>query len=164
MSEVGVVPAPPPEVELRPMRWWDVEAVLPLEHRLFTPTAWSAELFWSELAHPDTRVYLVAAEGDQIIGYAGMLVAGADADVQTIAVAPQAQGRGIGARLLRALIEAGLAAGAAQVMLEVRADNAAAIRLYQRFGFERLAVRRGYYQPGDIDAWVMRLRPVRLAP
>ena len=48
-------------------------------------------------------------------------------------------------------------------MLEVRADNAAAIRLYRRHGFERLAVRRGYYQPGDVDAWVMRLRPVRLA-
>jgi ribosomal-protein-alanine N-acetyltransferase len=150
------------------MRWWDVETVLPLEERLFAPAAWSAELFWSELAHPETRRYLVAErpsdDGGELLGYAGVLTAGGDADVQTIAVAPPAQGRGIGAQLLTALVERCLQAGSAQVMLEVRADNEAAIRLYRRFGFERLAVRRGYYQPEAVDAWIMRLRPVLLAP
>jgi hypothetical protein len=48
-------------------------------------------------------------------------------------------------------------------MLEVRADNAGAIALYERFGFERISVRRGYY-PGGVDAWVMRLRPLPRAP
>ena len=51
-------------------------------------------------------------------------------------------------------------AGATSLLLEVRADNAPAIALYERHGFDRIAVRRRYYQPGDVDAWVMRLRPL----
>jgi ribosomal-protein-alanine N-acetyltransferase len=156
--------AAPAAVELRPMRWWDIEALLPLEEQLFAPTAWTAAMFWSELAHPQTRCYLVAELAGRPVGYAGVLTAGSDGDVQTIAVAPGAQGRGVGARLLAALLERCAEAGCAQVMLEVRADNEAAIRLYRRHGFERLAVRRGYYQPGGVDAWIMRLRPVRLVP
>jgi len=85
---------------------------------------------------------------------------GAESDVQTIAVAPSAQGRGLGGTLLEALVEHARAAGATSMLLEVRADNVAAIALYERHGFDRIAVRRRYYQPGDVDAWVMRLRPL----
>ena len=148
-------------VALRPMRWWDVEPVVDLERTLFGATAWTAEAFWSELAHPDSRTYLVAEGPDgALLGYAGVMAGGADADVQTIAVAPAAQGRGLGGTLLEALVEAARGAGATSLLLEVRADNAPAIALYERHGFDRIAVRRRYYQPGDIDAWVMRLRPL----
>ena len=51
---------------------------------------------------------------------------------------------------------------AGEVLLEVRADNDAAARLYALFGFDRIGVRRGYYQPGRVDAVVMRLRPGHL--
>jgi ribosomal-protein-alanine N-acetyltransferase len=95
-----------------------------------------------------------------LAGYAGLLVPGPEADVQTIAVAPYAQGRGVGTRLLRALTERAVRSGARSLLLEVRADNAAAIALYQREGFERVSVRRRYYQPGDVDAWVLRRRPL----
>jgi ribosomal-protein-alanine N-acetyltransferase len=152
---------PDPEVGLRPMRWWDVEPVVVLERDLFGPTAWTAEAFWSELAHPRSRDYLVAQTPDgELVGYAGLMTNGAEADVQTIAVAATAQGRGLGGVLLEALVERAVAAGATAMLLEVRADNAAAIGLYERHGFDRIAVRRRYYQPGDIDAWVMRLRPL----
>jgi len=60
--------------------------------------------------------------------------------------------------LLSALLEEAVARRATAVLLEVRADNPPAIALYQRFGFEQLAVRRRYYQPGDVDALVMRHR------
>ncbi|GAB6901292.1 ribosomal protein S18-alanine N-acetyltransferase [Kineosporia succinea] len=145
---------------MRPLRWWDVEALMPLERELFGDTAWTAEMFWSELAHPETRWYVVAESEGEILGYAGLFAPGAEADVQTIAVAPAAQGQGLGRALLGALTETARERGATTLLLEVRADNASAVRLYERSGFERIAVRHRYYQPGDIDAWIMRRRPI----
>jgi ribosomal-protein-alanine N-acetyltransferase len=158
-------PGPPTpataDAVLRPMRWWDVEAAAALERDLFAGTAWSPETFWSELARPDSRWYTVATAGDVIIGYAGLMTSdGAEADVQTVAVAPSAQGRGLGSRLVGALVDEALRRGAGALLLEVAADNAGAIALYSSLGFERIAVRRGYYGPGG-DAWVMRCRPLR---
>lgn len=152
-------------IRLRPMRWWDVEAVVPLERDLFGPSAWSAETFWSELAHPQSRWYVVATpadDPDRVVGYAGLLAAPTEpeADVQTIAVAASAQGQGVGGVLIDALIGQAHRRGASTLLLEVRADNEPAIGLYRRRGFESIAVRRRYYQPEDVDAWVMRLRPV----
>jgi [ribosomal protein S18]-alanine N-acetyltransferase len=145
------------------MRWWDVETVLPLERELFGPSAWTAETFWSELAHQQTRWYVVAAlptDPDRLIGYAGLLAPDTEADVQTIAVAAQVQGQGIGGVLIDALIAEAARRCAGTLMLEVRADNEPAIALYSKRGFQRIAIRRRYYQPEDVDAWVMRLRPV----
>ena len=144
------------------MRWWDVPAVHALEQRLFDPDQWSPEVFWSELAAG--RWYVVAEDAGQVVGYAGLAVAGGQADVQTVAVSPDAQGRGLGRVLLDALVAEAARQGAGSVLLEVRADNPPAIRLYERTGFERIAVRRRYYQPGDVDAHVMRLRPVPVDP
>lgn len=149
----------PTSVTLRPMRWWDVESLLPAERVLFGATGWTAETFWSELAHPETHWYVVAFDQDELVGYAGLLFGGGEADVQTIAVLPGAQRRGVGRALLSSLVERAAGAGATSVLLEVRADNDAAFRLYTSAGFERIAVRRRYYQPGDVDAWIMRLRP-----
>ena len=70
------------------------------------------------------------------------------------------QRRGVGRLLLDELVARAAERGATSVLLEVRADNAAAQTLYARRGFERIALRRKYYQPGDIDALVMRLRPL----
>jgi len=152
----------PDGVRLRAMRWWDVERVMPLERELFGATAWTAESFWSELAHPDSRHYVVVEDGPDgdLLGYAGLMAGGSEADVQTVAVAPSAQGRGLGALLLRDVVDRAARSGATSLLLEVRADNDAAIALYTRYGFERIAVRRRYYQPGDIDALVMRLSPL----
>jgi len=169
----GVTPV---QVVLRPMRWWDVADLVPLERDLFGASAWSAEAFWSELAHPSARWYLVARAarveqarieegrgergrgdgGDRVLGYAGVMVTDGEADVQTVAVAPTAQGRGLGTTLLTALLDRAAEQGARRVTLEVRADNAPAIALYQRHGFTRVAIRRGYYQPEGADAWIMQ--------
>jgi [ribosomal protein S18]-alanine N-acetyltransferase len=154
---------------LREMRWWDIDPVLDLEKDLFPEDAWSRGMFWSELAHsrgPEaTRRYVVAEAGDRIVGYAGLAASGtasdsgfaAVADIQTIAVARDRQGTGLGARLLTELLRAATAFECAEVMLECRIDNIRAQKLYERFGFEAIGFRRGYYQPGNVDALVMRL-------
>ena len=147
-------------VTLRPMRWWDIEPVMVLEHELFGADSWSAELFWSELAEHDTRRYLVAESDGEIVGYAGLLGYVDDGYVQTVAVAPAAQGRGIGTRLMVALLREARRVGLPVVGLEVRADNERAQALYRRFGFNQVGVRRGYYQPSGADAVIMLAREV----
>ncbi|PKW09514.1 ribosomal-protein-alanine N-acetyltransferase [Streptomyces sp. 1222.5] len=146
---------------LREMRWWDIDPVLELEKDLFPEDAWSRGMFWSELAHARgseaTRRYLVAETEGRIVGYAGLVASGEQADVQTIAVARDEQGTGLGRRLLDELLRAATAFECHEVLLECRVDNVRAQKLYERFGFEPIGVRRGYYQPGNVDALVMRL-------
>jgi ribosomal-protein-alanine N-acetyltransferase len=147
------------DVTLRAMRWWDVEPALQIERDLF-PDPWTEGTFWSELAGvPETRYYVVAETGGRVVGYAGLFAAGHQADVQTLAVSGDCQRQGVGADLLDALLAEATRRDAQEVLLEVRADNDAAARLYERYGFDRIGVRRGYYQPGRVDAVVMRRRP-----
>ncbi|GAB2693029.1 ribosomal protein S18-alanine N-acetyltransferase [Kitasatospora kifunensis] len=148
-------------ITLRPMRWWDIAPVLELEPQLFPEDAWSAGMYWSELAeaHPGgNRHYTVATTEDgTIVGYAGLMAIGTEADVQTIGVDDRYQGRGLGAALLGDLIAEAARRGCAELLLEVRIDNFRAQRLYERFGFAPVGIRRGYYQPANVDALVMRL-------
>jgi len=150
--------AAPGEVVLRDLEWTDLAHLAELEQQLFADDAWSEATWWTELAGRPRRDYVVATTPDgTIAGYAGLDVAGDVADVMTIATAPGHQGRGTGRVLLTELVRRAAARGVEAVLLEVRADNDAARRLYDRAGFEVISVRRRYYQPGDVDALVMRL-------
>jgi ribosomal-protein-alanine N-acetyltransferase len=140
------------------MRWPDIEAVHAIEAAVFEVDPWSAEQFWGELAQP-TREYVVAEDSGVIIGYAGAYLLPPDADVQTIAVSGAAQGRGVGRLLLEELITIAVRNKCSQLLLEVRSDNASALGMYERFGFESISKRRDYYASG-IDALIMRLRPL----
>ena len=144
-------------ITLRPMTLDDVAAVNALEQRLFPVDAWPLHMFLSELSQPDTRHYLVAEDTAGIVGYAGLMCIEPIADVQTIAVVPEFEGRGIGSALLTRLIGEAGRRGARDVLLEVRADNPRAQQLYLRFGFEQIHVRRGYYRDG-VDALIMQLQ------
>lgn len=143
-------------MKMRPMRWWDIAEVAAVESQVF-PESWTTEQFWAELAQP-TRCYIVA-EDDRILGYGGVYLLPPDSDVQTIAVAPNAHGRGIGRDILNELMRIAYERGCTNMMLEVRSDNEPAIHLYRSCGFEPISHRRDYYAPG-VDAIVMRRRPL----
>ncbi|MGO9079051.1 MAG: ribosomal protein S18-alanine N-acetyltransferase [Streptosporangiaceae bacterium] len=141
---------------LRPMTAADIPAVLVLEDELFGAEAWSRQMLADELRQqPATRHYLVVDDG-ALAGYAGLLAAGHQADVLTLAVAAGRWGQGIGSVLLTALLGEAARRGCTEMFLEVRADNDRAQRLYRRYGFEQIGIRRGYYQPSGTDALVMR--------
>jgi [ribosomal protein S18]-alanine N-acetyltransferase len=142
------------DVRLEPMRWWHIEDLLPIEADLFGVEQWSAAMFWNELANGN--FYLVAEVDGGIGGYAGLSVADTEAWVQNIAVRRDLQRHGIGRRLLEALLTEAARRGTSTVLLEVAVDNAPAQRLYAEYGFETVGVRRGYYQPTNTDALVMR--------
>ena len=154
------------EVNLRPATHRDIDELTRLDAELFGHEAWSETTWWEEFAARPKREYVVAAASssetsdgavaEKILGYAGLDVSGTTADVMTIAVTPRARGTGLGKRLLQHLVERSQARGAEALMLEVRADNAPAIGLYESFDFQRLTVRRRYYQPDGVDAVIMR--------
>ena len=150
---------------LRPMTMADLDTVLGLELALFGAEAWSRQMLAGELGQqPDSRYYLVAEDAGTIVGYAGLLAAGGQADVLTIAVDTARWSRGVGSELLRQLLAEAARRGCGEVFLEVRADNARAQRLYRWFGFDDIGVRRGYYQPSGTDAIVMRRELSDAAP
>ena len=140
------------------MTWRDIPALAELEPALFADDAWTEQAWWAELAGRPGRSYVVGEQCGVVVGYAGVARRGEVADVMTIAVAPEAQGQGLGSLLMEWLIDAARCGGAEHLMLEVRADNMAAQQLYSKMGFAMLSVRRRYYQPGDVDAHIMRLQ------
>lgn len=135
----------------------DIEAVLPMEQALFGEESWSRQMLEGELAEqPRSRYYVVADDDGVISGYAGLMVAGTQADVLTIAVAAGKWGLGTGSALLEALLAEAERRRCTEVFLEVRIDNTRAQRLYHRYGFTQIGIRKGYYQPSGTDALVMR--------
>jgi [ribosomal protein S18]-alanine N-acetyltransferase len=142
-------------VVLRDMTASDVDTITGLERALFPVDYWPRQMFIDELAQPETRRYLVAETAGRIVGYAGLMCVQPIADVQTIAVLPEHEGRGIGTALLTELLEEARRRGAEDVLLEVRADNPRAQQLYLRFGFEQIHIRPRYYRDGT-DALIMK--------
>lgn len=140
----------------------DIAACVELERRLFAADdPWSAAAFAGELAQGHHYLGAYLPDG-VLVGYAGLAVVGrpprAEAEVHTIGVHPDWQGKGVGRRLLRALLERADSLGA-PTFLEVRTDNAPAIALYEAHGFAVLGLRKRYYQPSGADAFTMRREP-----
>jgi ribosomal-protein-alanine N-acetyltransferase len=142
------------------MRWWHIEEILPIETDLFGIEEWSAGMFWNELA--SGHYYLVAIDRhNRVAGYAGLAVAPPDeAWVQNVAVRRDAQRAGVGRALMDALLARARETGVSAVLLEVAVDNGPAQKLYETYGFDGVGIRKGYYQPTNTDALVMRLELV----
>lgn len=142
----------------RPATPADLDAIMALEHASFPTDAWSPAMMREELVSPHGW-YVVVEEGGRLVGYAGLrAVRGArDADIQTIAIAETARGRGRGRALLTALLGEAVRRDVREVFLEVRADNPVAQALYASEGFVDVGRRPRYYQPDDVDAVVMQL-------
>lgn len=142
---------------IRPATIDDVDAIWAIEASVFGADAWSHDMMREELG-ADHRNYLVLTDAsDEIIGYGGLLAVGGDGDIQTIALTPEARGQGLGRCIMDSLLDAGADRGVRAVFLEVRADNPVAQGMYASMGFAEIGVRPHYYQPGSVDAIVMKL-------
>jgi [ribosomal protein S18]-alanine N-acetyltransferase len=150
----------PAGVVLRQMTMEDLPAVMRLEEATFPTDAWSEPMLRDELRdQPRTRHYVVAVKDDEIVAYGGLAAAADQADIQTIAVLAAHRRAGIGFALMSALLAEAVRRGVIAVFLEVRADNPPAQRMYERFGFERLGVRKAYYDDGtDAITMVWKVR------
>ena len=136
-----------------------IDQLMVFERELFGPEAWTAHGYRLELADGRNRWYVVALDpddADRLLGWAGIMLLGEEAEVLTVGVVPFRRRQGVGSLLLDALEAHAAGRGVGTVFLEVRVDNAAAIALYERRGYERVGTRRGYYEHGRVDAAVMR--------
>jgi ribosomal-protein-alanine N-acetyltransferase len=125
------------------------------------PRPWSPNLFLSEMSESRNRCYLVARMDREVVGYGGLICYGEEAHITNIAVDPLHHRRKVGSRLLHDLIRSAVAMSADAVSLEVRVSNWGAQRLYGRFGFRPVGVRKNYYQEINEDALIMWVDEIR---
>jgi len=156
----GISVDEPVELEITRMRRRHLKGVMAIEREVY-PRPWSPNLFLSEMNELRNRTYLVARISKDVVGYGGIMCYGDEAHVTTIAVDPEQHRRKIGTRLMYELVQEAMRMGARAVSLEVRVSNWGAQRLYSRFGFRPVGIRKNYYQETGEDAVVMWVDSIR---
>jgi ribosomal-protein-alanine N-acetyltransferase len=154
-----VVGRPPLKLEVEPMTLADIPAVHRIERASF-PVPWPDYAFSQEIQANRLAHYLVVRAGREPVAYGGMWLMVDEAHITTFAVLPEWRRRGVGARLLLALMEVALDLGARVTTLEVRISNRPARALYSLFGFRPVGVRPRYYSDNGEDALIMTTEPL----
>lgn len=149
---------------LRYMADWmqtrDVAQVMPIEKASF-PAPWPASAYRYELRQNDLSSYLVLREdGDasakaRVVAYGGFWLIVDEGHISTLAVDPAHRGRGLGEWMLVILIETAMLRGASELTLEARVSNEVAQRLYRKYRFRQVGVRKAYYRDNGEDALIM---------
>lgn len=150
-----------PSLRIRRATMRDLDGLVDLENRTFDYDRMSARQLRRHLGSA-SAIVLVAGVGSAIAGSAVLFLRSTStiARLYSIAVAEAFRGRGIGESLLAAVEREARRRGAIKVRLEVRTDNAAAARLYERKGYLRFGMHRRYYDDGhDALRYEKTLRP-----
>jgi [ribosomal protein S18]-alanine N-acetyltransferase len=156
----------PMGIRVRPAGIRDVAGVARLERQVFA-VPWAAPSFES-LIGAERVIFLVAVAEkppsgadpgapSALLGYGVVWWASDQGELANLAVAPDAQGRGVATLLLDHLLDGARAAGLTSVFLEVRVSNEPAASLYEKRGFREVGVRRDYYSRPREDARILRL-------
>ena len=133
-----------------------VSQIAKIEADLFGQGCWNKNMILQELQAPMRAYYAdVDLNTNTVAGYAGFWFDGDDAQIMTIGVAKEYQKRGIASNLLKTMIENAKSIGAKRMLLEVKVNNNPALKLYEKFGFTKMGLRKRYYMPEGIDAYTM---------
>jgi ribosomal-protein-alanine N-acetyltransferase len=149
-------------LEIEPLRKKHLPDIMPIEQAAY-PRPWTPGVFQSELeyARRGERHYIVARDGNDVVGYGGVMFVVDDAHVTNIAVAGERRRQGVATRLLAELAWEAIARGCHALTLEVRISNVGAQALYREFGFVPAGVRKRYYENVE-DAIVMWCNDIAL--
>lgn len=116
---------------------------------------WSLEIFKEELANPNCY-YIVAVENNEVLGFGGISNVLDESTINNIAVRTDKRNLGIGSLILEKLIDISKSLNSSFLTLEVNVNNSNAIKLYEKFGFKSLGIRKNYYN-GNTNAYIMTL-------
>ncbi len=154
------------EIEIRPINAADLAQVLAIAERLPEAPHWPQTAYLNAINAQSTprRVALVAAESwagprpGSILSFTVARLLPPQAELETIAVAPESQRQGLGRQIFHALAAELKAAGAHELLLEVRISNRPALAFYRSLGFVQTGLRPGYYADPTEDAVLMSLQ------
>lgn len=156
-SESRTPPPDPAALQLRRMRSEDLDEVLAIERAFSAP--WSRDMFLQELRDSDISESLVGAVGGEIAGYVLWWYVADEVHIVNLAVGVARRRQGVARQLLAEVFARARARGMSIATLEVRFHNDAAIQLYEKLGFLKVAIRKAYYADNGEDALVM-LKPL----
>jgi ribosomal-protein-alanine N-acetyltransferase len=133
----------------------DIDQILEVEHASFT-NPWTREMYVNELGNEGVSyVYAARDSRGRVVGFCSFWRIFDEMHINNLAVAPERRRTGVATALLEFSMREGARLGATRATLEVRRSNDAARRLYERFGFSEVGVRRGYYTQPVEDALVL---------
>ena len=131
----------------------EIEAITEME-RLCFENCWERSAIEAQMNN-SCCVFVLWQEAGAAVGYALGNIVCDEAELYRIAVVPTNRKTGTGTQILQRFIADCKKRGATKLFLEVRSRNTAAIGLYEKLGFQRIAIRKGYY--GDDDALIYSL-------
>jgi [ribosomal protein S18]-alanine N-acetyltransferase len=141
-------------VTITPMHMEDLDEVLWVEQSSFRDP-WTRTLFEEEFKNPELSHFLIARCDEHVVGYMGFWLILEEAHITNLAVHPGFRRHKIGERLLRATLHMACSLGAQRATLEVRVSNEPAKQLYEKHGFQLVAIRRKYYADNNEDALIL---------
>ncbi|MEK6645501.1 MAG: ribosomal protein S18-alanine N-acetyltransferase [Candidatus Firestonebacteria bacterium] len=153
------------QVIFSPMKFEDLDEICAIELDSF-PTPWGRQSFLNDINSPD-RAYCFVAKAEineklKIVGYACFWIISKEINIINFAVAPLYRRKKIGESILKELLLEAIKCGAVLATLEVRISNIPAQKLYEKFGFVPIAIRKKFYGDTGEDAMVMWLNPLKV--
>ncbi len=143
------------EIHIRKMTRDDVDAVVKIEEEAYGKHHWARSSFYDEMSNNLARYYIAQTSDGEIVGYAGTWHIIDEGHITTIAVKNDYLRNHIGESIVREIIEDCYRDEVKYLTLEVRVSNIPAIKLYEKYGFQSLGTRKGYYQDNNEDALIM---------
>ncbi len=143
------------EIYISPMTKDDIDGVVEIEEEAYGPHHWAKSSFYDEMSNKLAKYYTAKTADGVLAGYAGTWHIIDEGHITTIAVKKDFLRNHIGEAIIHKILEDCYKYGVKYLTLEVRASNFPAIKLYEKYGFQSLGTRKGYYQDNNEDALIM---------
>ena len=143
------------EITISQMSKDDVEAVVQIEAEAYGKHHWAKSSFYDEMSNNLAKYYVAKLPDGELVGYAGTWHIIDEGHITTIAVKKEYLRNHIGEAIIQKIIDDCYKNNIKYLTLEVRVSNIPAIKLYEKYGFQSLGTRKGYYQDNNEDALIM---------
>ena len=143
------------DITVSPMTKEDIDAVVEIEAEAYGKHHWAKSSFYDEMSNNLAKYYVAKLPDGKLVGYAGTWHIIDEGHITTIAVKKEYLRNHIGETIIHNIIEDCYKNNIKYMTLEVRVSNIPAIKLYEKYGFQSLGTRKGYYQDNNEDALIM---------